>query len=156
MRDKNASVSPQAFMREQLGIRQALSESPITVNGYRGYTAVVMGKTSGRQQKIRASVLFVGARAYVFLASAKETGRFAQYDKQFMATVKSFSALNQRDRRLAKELKLALISSSHKKSMRFLAQSSPVTHHAEEQLRLLNGVFPIGNVKVGDLVKIIR
>lgn len=67
------------------------------------------------------------------------------------------SALNRKDRVAAKELKVALtrINRSYK-NMNALSKNSPITHHAEDQLRLLNDLFPNGEPKLGDLIKIVR
>ncbi|ORU90269.1 MAG: peptidase M48 [Cycloclasticus sp. symbiont of Poecilosclerida sp. M] len=156
LQDINKKTTPRKFMRTVLNIDQTVSEQALNINGFRGHTAVVLGKVYGKQQKIRASVLFVGSRAFIFLASAKQNNLFSQYDKQFMSSIKSFSRLSKADYKIVKELKISLVRSSNKTRLAALAGTSPIALHAEDQLRLLNGIFPSGEVKQGDLMKKIR
>jgi len=73
-----------------------------------------------------------------------------------MASLKSLSRLTPQDRRVAKELTIQLEKAQRNTNVAALAKSSPITHHAEDQIRLLNGLFPSAEPKSGDLIKIVR
>ncbi|AGS38396.1 hypothetical protein [Cycloclasticus zancles] len=122
-----------------------------------GYQAIVNGKTPYGQGKVRIAVVFDGLRAFVFFATTKRADRFVEVDKQVLTSIKSFSRLNAKDRKVAKELKVVLVKvGQHNKSIKLLAKNSPITHHVEDQLRLLNDLFPNREPKLGDLIKIVR
>ena len=73
-----------------------------------------------------------------------------------MKAIKSFSRLMNSDIKMARELKLEVKSMVANTSFSTLAKSSPITYHAEDQLRLLNDSFPKGIRKLGDLIKVVR
>ena len=155
--DLNKKITPKEFLNTRLGIAKTISEMPLSVNGFSGYTAVVEAKTPYGQGKVRVAVLFEGSRAFVFFAAAKQADRFEYIDLQVLDTIKSFSALSAKDRAVAKELKVSLIKVNRRNSnMASVAKKSPISDHSEDQLRLLNNFFPKGEPKLGDLIKIIR
>jgi len=157
LEDLNKKITPKEFLSTRLGIGKTVSEMALSVEGFSGYMAVVEGKTPYGQGKVRVAVLFEGLRAFVFFAAAKQADRFEYIDSLVLNTIKSFSALNRKDRKVAKELKVSLVKVSRRnRKMASIAKKSPISHHSEDQLRLLNDFFPKGEPKLGDLIKIIR
>ncbi|PCI66652.1 MAG: peptidase M48 [Piscirickettsiaceae bacterium] len=156
MQDLNKRVTPKQFIEMGMGIKNTLSEKVIKVAGYSGYSVVTKGKTPYGQKNIRVAVLVQGKRAFIILGAAKQDRYFGQYDRQVLSSINSFSALNKADRKKAVELTVRNRRVDSRTRFSSLAKQSPITHHAEDQLRLLNGLFPAGNLKSGDLIKIIR
>ena len=157
LQDLNKKITPRQFLKTRLGLAETISEEAFSVGKLLGYRAVVKGKTPYGHGKIRVAVLFDGPRAFIILAAAKQPRKFAEIDAQVLKSINSVSALNQKDRKAARELKVALIKVNRSnKSMRVLSKNSPITHHKEDQLRLLNDFFPNGEPKLGDLIKIVR
>jgi len=156
MQDLNKRLTPQQFMKTRMGIDNTIAEQAIRLPGYKAYSVVTKGKTPYGQKKVRVSVLVEGVRAFVILSSAKHDNQFARYDRDFLNTVKSFSKLSHQDRKKAKQLSLATIKPNSRTTFSSLANRSPIAHHPEDQIRLLNGAFPNGNIKTGDLIKIVR
>lgn len=146
--------TPEQLLKANLGA--IISEQSLSVGSFIGHTVVVNGKTPYGQGKIRIAVLFVEKQAFVFFASAKKAAAFEYFDRLFLKAIKSFSRLSAADKKLASELKIRLTKISGSKSIRTLAKESAIAHHAEDQLRLLNDYFPVGEPKSGDLVKIVR
>jgi predicted Zn-dependent protease len=157
LQDLNKKITPREFLKTRLGLGNTISEGAFSAGKLLGYKAVVNGKTPYGQGKVRIAVLFDGLRAFVFFAAAKHPKEFGEVDAQVLNSIKSVSALNRKDRVAAKKLKVALtrINRSYK-NMNTLSKNSPITHHAEDQLRLLNDLFPNGEPKLGDLIKIVR
>lgn len=157
LQDLNKKITPREFLKTRLGLGKTISEEAFSVGKLLGYRAIVNGKTPYGLGKVRVAVLFDGLRAFVFFAAAQHPKEFGEVDAQVLNSIKSVSALNRKDRVAAKELKVALtrINRSYK-NMNTLSKNSPITHHAEDQLRLLNDLFPNGEPKLGDLIKIVR
>ncbi|PHS72750.1 MAG: peptidase M48 [Cycloclasticus sp.] len=156
MQDLNQKLTPKQFIKTRLGISNFIGERPLSIDGFRGHTVVADGETPYGQRQTRVAVLFDGRRAFIFFSAAKQKNTFARFDPYFLNTIKSFSRLNSKDKRIASELTLKLIKFKRSQSLSVLAKSSPITHHAEQQLRLLNGFYPKGEPKSGDLIKIVR
>lgn len=156
MEDLNRKLNPREFMQTRLGLNEFVSEAPVTVNGHAGHTAVVIGNTPYGQQRIRTVVLYKGVRAFIFLAAARKEAEFATMDAEVMKSVRSFSVLSAKDRTLAKEARIRVLRVQQGASYRSFAKDSPIAHHAEDQLRLLNGAYPGGHLKAGDQIKVVR
>ncbi len=150
-------TTPKQFLKARLGLQKILSEKALFVGKLRGYTAVINGKTAYGKGKVRVAVLFDGQQAFTFFGTIKHNYRFTYFDKKILSSIQSFSSLTGKDRRVAKELTIQLIKTNRFNStMLSMAKSSPLSHHAEEQIRLLNSFFPQGEPKLGDLIKIVR
>lgn len=157
LQDLNKKLTPKQFLKARFGIKQAISEAPLLVAGRRGHTAVINGKTPYGQGKLRVAVLFDESRAFVFFAAIKQEKNFAYFDKQVIKSINSLSALNRIDRLVATELRIELLTVNRRNnSIRRMTKNSPINNHAEQQTRLLNDLFPKGEPKAGDLIKIVR
>lgn len=156
MEDLNKRLNPREFIQQRLGLDQFVSELPLSVNGQPGHAVVVKGNTPYGQRPIRVAVVFKQQRAFIFMGAANAASEFAAVDGLVLDTVRSFAGLNKSDQALAKETRLQVIRVRHGDSYRSLAKQSPIAHHAEDQLRLLNGAFPSGILKSGDQIKVVR
>ncbi|HIL92063.1 MAG TPA: peptidase M48 [Cycloclasticus sp.] len=157
LQDINKKLTPKQFLKNRLGIDQAVTEAPLRVGKLHGYTAVVVAKTPYGKGKLRVAVLFEGRKAFVFYSAVKQQKDFVRYDQQVLNSIKSFSKLSRKDKLTAKELSIKLITVNRtRRSVEVIAKNSLISHHAEDQLRLLNDLFPVGEPKLGDLIKIVR
>ncbi|PCI23272.1 MAG: peptidase M48 [Piscirickettsiaceae bacterium] len=156
LQDLNKRLTPQQFLKTRLGIEKTMSQKTITVGDYSGYSVVTTGKTPYGQRNIRVAVLVEKNRVFVIIGSAKQANRFTYFDRLFLNTIESFSKLSKLDRKKAVELRLQVVKASSRTRLLVIAKSSPIAHHVEDQLRLLNGLFPTGSIKSGDLIKIVR
>jgi predicted Zn-dependent protease len=93
---------------------------------------------------------------YQFLAAAKDPASLEKHDKEFLATVNSLRKLKSSERSLAKSRKIKLVTAKKGDTFAKLAKSSPLSSHPEEQLRLLNGMYPEGEPVPGQLIKIVE
>ena len=151
--DLNKKLTPKQFLSERLGVKDFIAEKVIWVGGYRGYSVEVLAKN---QNKVRLAVIFAGKRAFLFMATTKIKNDFVRYDKDAFKSIQSFSKLTIKDKKAAKELSLYIRQKKRGDSFTRLAKISPISDYAEEKLRLLNAVFPQGELKQGDLIKIVR
>lgn len=154
VQDINKRVTSKQFLKARLNGQKMLSEMTLPAGGY---SAVVEGKTPYGEGNLRVSVLFHGQRAFIFYSTAKRANQFALFDSLMLRSIKSFAVLTPKNSWLGKALKIHLSKASYRaKSVNKISRQSPITHHAEDQIRLLNGLFPKGEPKTGDRIKIIR
>ncbi len=64
--------------------------------------------------------------------------------------------LKNTERKLAKPKNIKVIRAKSGDTFASLARRSDLANHAEEQLRLLNGMYPDGEPTPGQLVKIVQ
>ncbi len=157
MEDRSQKSTPRKFLRAKLGSAKVLSEQPLTVAGNVGHSLLVKAKTPYGVGMARVSVVFIGQRAFLFYAAVKKSSEFKRFDKQFLASIRSLATLTRADKARAKPLNIQLTRlGSGSRSLNSIIKRSPISHHAEEQIKLLNNIFSTGRLKSGDLIKIVR
>ncbi len=115
-------------------------------------TALVRGENPFGTNTMRVAAVFQRDQVYVMYAAA----RGALPDRQFIDSVKSIRALNSRERELASARHIRLIRARSGDTFSSLARRSDLDAYAEEQLRLLNGMYPDGEPKAGQWIKIVE
>ncbi|MEM7195981.1 MAG: M48 family metalloprotease [Pseudomonadota bacterium] len=117
------------------------------------FTAVVRGQTPfGDNRPIRVGTIVHDGRAFVLSAFSKN--RIP--DTEFFDTLDSFRRLDRDERKLATAKKLKIYRVRGGDSMSRLASRLKLGKYGEEQLRLINGLYPDGEPENGQLIKIIR
>jgi predicted Zn-dependent protease len=76
---------------------------------------------------------------------------------ELINTMKSLRKLNRSERAKANEKKIKVVRAKKGDTFARLAKASPrLGSYAEQELRLLNGMFPTGEPKTGQLIKVVR
>lgn len=155
LRDLNKRQTPKEFIESQFG-NNLRGEQEVVTESYKGYTAIAKTKTPFGNQDTRIAAVFKDKQVYQFLAAAKDATLLKKHDKEFLATVNSLRALKKSELPLAESRKLKLIKAKKGDTFAKLAKNSPLSSHPEEQLRLLNGMYPDGEPAPGQYVKIVE
>ncbi|NKB60872.1 MAG: M48 family metalloprotease [Gammaproteobacteria bacterium] len=118
----------------------------------RSYTGLVNADTPFGHGPVRVASVFHGGRAYVL--SLFSGGPLP--DQPFFETANSIRKLKRHEKKYAEEKKIRLVRVSKGDTFAKLAKKSNLDQYAEEQLRLLNGMYPDGEPAIGQLIKIIK
>lgn len=154
--DLNERVSPRDFLRVRMKITELHNGEEINDNGMSGYTGITSGKSPFGTRPIRITVLYFNNSAYVFYGAAKNDKQAYAYDRDFIATARSFHPITAQERSLAHEEKIHLLRAGSSTRFEELAHSSPVSDHPLDQLRLINGLYPTGEPAPGSWVKVVN
>ncbi|MFK8068004.1 MAG: M48 family metalloprotease [Gammaproteobacteria bacterium] len=154
--DINKRISPREFMRTRLKLDPLKAEGKLNPDGLDGHSAVAPIKTSFGTRDSRFNVIYLNDSAFILAGVVKDESQIPAYDKAFLASAKSFHRITNKERELAKPLRLHMIKVKPGMTIAKLAKQTPFTDHAEERLRLLNGLFPAGEVKPGQIIKMVR
>lgn len=155
LRDRNKRQTPKEFIQNEFGA-ELRSDKSIKTDSFSGYTAITKSNTPFGKQDTRISVLFRDKQVFQILAAAKDPELLKRYDKEFLATADSLRKLRNDEKELAKARKIKLITAKKGDTFAKLAKNSPLSSHAEEQLRLLNGMYPDGEPVPGKPIKIVE
>ncbi|HEY7776161.1 MAG TPA: M48 family metalloprotease [Kineobactrum sp.] len=115
--------------------------------GLEGYSAIARSANSAR----RLAVINHNWQ-YRFEGAATE---FASADQDLLAIIESFRPLHPRERQQGSQRHMRYIQVPRGATMASLAASIQIPE-AEAQLRLLNGLYPRGEPRTGDWLKIIQ
>ncbi|MGE5320034.1 MAG: hypothetical protein ACM3KD_07635, partial [Hyphomicrobiaceae bacterium] len=104
---------------------------------------------------VAAVVMFKGAQ-YLIAGMTRDTPTYERERGALRATINSFRALTPAEKLAARPRVLQLITTRPDLTMADLARQSPLGDVAERQLRLINDLYPSGEPKPGQLVKIVQ
>ena len=91
-------------------------------------------------------------KAWIFIKKFKDMND----DNQLNVINETFTKMTKDEIAKAKGLRIKVIRFRSGMSYEDLADNSPLGRYAEGKLRLLNGHYPKGEPKVGDLMKIVE
>ncbi len=141
------AATPQEFLRRSLRIDAGeIDISPI--NGLPAATLTARGRFF--------AVIYLGNQAYLFTGAARSPELLARREEAMRASVRSFHAMTDAERRLARPLVLKLLTTDASTRFAGLARISPLGRNAEGYLRLINAMYPAGEPKPGQAVKVVE
>lgn len=148
----SAKGTPEQVLRRSLGGRTDLRIRLTEINGL----DAAITTTSIRGYPTRVACVFLGKSAFLLGAQARSPASFNQHRAKIDSAIQSFHALNAQERAQAKPLRIRVITARRGQTFAGLAQRSPLDRFAEDQLRVINGMYPSGEPVAGQAVKIIE
>lgn len=146
----DSRLTPAEFLRKNAGQRLAQEES-LKQAGLNGYTAVVPGNPARR-----VAVIYQGDRAYLFVGVVK-VGSLETQDDRFLSVIRSFRPLRDKERALAQPRRLHLVQVKAGQTLEQLeAGGEGSLSDSVARLRLLNDLYPSGEPRPGDWLKVVR
>lgn len=147
-----AKGRPDQVLRRSIGAGDSARISSTTINGLR---AAIATTTIDGSQTLVACV-FLGQSAFLVGAQARSRAVFNQKRSEIEATLRSFHAITSKERTQAKPLRLRVTTARAGLTFAKLARYSPFDRFAEDQLRVINGMYPSGEPVAGQPVKIVE
>lgn len=154
--DINKKLSPRNFMIQRMGLSNLDNESALNINGLEAHTGISVVNGSNGPRPTRFTVIYFNQRAYIVAGASKVAQNLGKYDQTILDAAKSFHALTENEKVLAKPLRLKVVQASNETRFSELGKQSSLESHAESQLRLLNAKYPDGEPEKGELLKIIE
>ena len=148
MADEKPSGTPAEYVRRMLGFGANAQVEALSINQLPAAIATLPAAVLG--------VVMFDKKAYVIKGSAKSREIFASYRNDMLDTIRSFHALDEAERKLARPLVIKLITARAGDTYANLAQHSPLGKTAESYLRLINGSYPQGEPTPGQYVKVVE
>jgi len=154
--DLNKRISPREFMLSRLNLKKLTKDQPLTIHGLDAHTGLAPINTSFGSRTARFTVIYFDNRAYIMAGVAKDPGTAPEYDQDFLSSAQSFHAMSGNERLLARPLRLTTIQAGTDTRFSELAGNSPLETFPEEQLRLINAMYPQGEPQPGMLLKVVK
>lgn len=157
--DGNATMVVRAdTLTEGEGLDQYLFRTFETIKSLRKrsdgqYTGLVTAKTPYGTRNVRVSSRRHGKDHVFLFAGFSSSGR---PDSAVFSTAGSVRELTDAEQRLAKARRIHLVRAQQGDTFSRLAADSGLDAYAEDQLRLLNGMYPDGEPVAGQLIKTVR
>jgi len=149
------TLPPRRYL-QQKGFRTIQNGRALTIAGRQAYSATTPLRTKPGNRTARLVVIYDGRQAYLFVGLSRNNADQSRYDRDFLRIAHSYHKLSAREKTLASGLHLRLIRAVPGMRFATLAKDSPIPKYAEAQLRLLNDLYPDGEPRPGQRVKIVR
>jgi predicted Zn-dependent protease len=150
LEDNTQRLAPEAFLHQRAAGVALQSGARWSHGDFEGYTALLPGNPVRR-----VAAVVQGERAYLFIAVVRNAALQTQ-DRAFLEVIQSLRAMTAAERPLAQPQRLYLHRVKPGDSMASLARGSVLGDEAEARLRLLNNLYPAGEPRPGDWVKLVR
>jgi predicted Zn-dependent protease len=147
---KNAQ--PMDTLQKGLKLDQGARYESGNVNG--NPAAFAAGALKGKP--VLAAAINYNNSQFLLAALAKDTGAYNQYRNDMKAAINSFHKLTPEERQRARPYVIRVIQAQPGTTMAQLVAQSPLEKGAEAQLRLINDLYPTGEPKPGQMIKIIQ
>ena len=153
--DMSKRQTPKEYLNDHF--KDSLKDGQdIKTDDFRGYTGITTIKTPNGKLPSRVAAVFDNKRIYQIMSVARHEDALNRYDTTVLHTMKSLRKLKKDEASLAKAKHIKLIRAKSDDTFETLAKRSVLSHHPVEQLRLYNGMYPDGEPKPGQLIKIIE
>lgn len=120
-----------------------------------GYPAAFAAGAQQGKPVVAAAVVFNGTQ-YLIAGMTKDKATYDRERSALRAAINSFHAITTAERKAARPYVLQLTTVQPGMTMAGLARQSPLGADAESQLRLLNDLYPSGEPKPAQLIKIVQ
>jgi predicted Zn-dependent protease len=120
-----------------------------------GYPAAFAAGAQDGKPVVVAVVVFNGTQ-YLIAGMARDQAVYTRERSTLRAAINSFRALAPAEKQAARPYVLRLITAQPGTTMAGLARQSPLGADAQSQLRLMNDLYPAGEPKPGQLLKIVQ
>lgn len=146
------NTPPMDILQKALKLDQGARFESGNVNG--NPAAFAAGALQGKP--VLAAAISHSGNQYLFAALAKDANAYSENRNEMKAAINSFHSLTAEERQRAKPHVIRVIKAQPGTSMAQLAAQSPLGKTAEAQLRLMNDLYPSGEPKPGQMIKIVQ
>ena len=147
LRRRDPAGTPQSILKDS-ATGELSAGTPLEQAGLKGYTAIA---SSGGTSK-RLAVIDYNNLSYLFEGQAED---FSAQDPALLGIIESFRPMDPRERQTGTPRYIHYIQVPRGATMESLAASIRIPD-AENRLRLLNGLYPRGEPRTGDWIKVIK
>jgi len=117
------------------------------------YAGKAVIQTQAGKEKVQVAAVYRGKKAFMLYSRGKTT----LPETEFFETVESLRRLKGKEKKQANATVIRLKKARKGDTFTKLAKKSPnAGPYAEQELRLINGMFPSGEPQAGQLIKILR
>ncbi len=151
LQDLNRRQTPEEFLRSKFAdLKQGQSFRTDDYDAYSGLTTKL--NTPFGRRPTRVAAIFAGKRGFVLIGASKHD----IIGESFTSTARSLRRLRGAEYELAEPRTLRIVTAQSGDTFAKLAARSKLASYAEEQIRLLNGMYPTGEPTPGQRIKIVE
>lgn len=147
--------TPEQFLRKNYKVGLLQQSEPLVQASLIGHTGTISDSNKKKQQRL--AVFYRGRIAYLFTSQWQLKDEFSKSDADYLTIIRSFRP----ERRMAKsrntgQQRIHFVKANAKTRFASLAKQAGLGQSGADQLRLINGYYPSGEPRPGEVIKIIH
>ncbi|MDH3645250.1 MAG: M48 family metalloprotease [Gammaproteobacteria bacterium] len=156
-RKLDRAMTPQEVMRSKLKLTDLHEGRSIQPDGLAGYTAIAPKANSPfGERPVRYGVVVHNNYSYIFAGASQRSSINIPGDWRYVGAINSMRILEGLERRRVARQNLRVVESDENTTFATLAEMTPLGRYAEQELRLINGLYPDGELEPGQLIKTVQ
>ena len=146
--------SPDRFIKHQLGIPLLKKSAALQQFRLRGHTGLIPGENGRPDQRL--AVLYYGYRAFVFRGAVDDADNLESADSAFTTMIASFRPVSRSSLQPREPKTIHYVKATEHTTFARLAAYLKLGKWGEDELRIINNFYPVGEPKAGQWIKVIR
>ncbi|NQZ23740.1 MAG: M48 family metalloprotease [Colwellia sp.] len=146
-------LNPGNYLRSVTNVDLLLRSEDFSQYGMIGHTGIIKGINGKEDQRV--AVIFQGSKAYLLVGEVFLPEKGVDYDTLFLKSIQSFRP-ERTPAKAKKSRTIHYVKANDNTRMDLLAKQMNLGVYSEQVLRLINGLYPRGEPKTGDWIKIIK
>jgi predicted Zn-dependent protease len=153
--DAEPSWTPREYIEKKLKADELVNGEAFEVEDMDGFRAS-LGAPTEKSSASEIAVIYKNERAFILRGETRDPAMVEALRAAFVHVTSHFRRMQHEDRRTAITERLAVVEAKPGDTYAKLARQTPLRANAVEQLRLLNGDYPVAEPRAGDRIKIVR
>jgi len=150
-------LTPKAYMEQRMGLGTVTNGQELVINGLPAYTGNAVINTDVGKRLSSITVIYLQNEAFIFAGRTRDANGLRIYNNSFLESVRSFRPLTNAERDIASRSNhIRVVRADETTSISTLTNATSLDKFPEQQLRLINGLYPTGEVNSGELVKAVQ
>ena len=146
--------TPEEYLYNQLKLPQLQNGTAISPAGLQGFSGILPG--SGESPDQRIALIYYKMNAYLLTGTVDNPSDFAEMDKLFVKSIQTFRPISNREIAGQNPKRIHYIQASSSTTFAELAKTLGLSAEDSDNLRLINGFYPIGEPRAGQWIKIFK
>lgn len=146
--------TPEEYLYNYLNISQLREGREIQPARLKGFTGILPGEAGKGDTRI--AVVYYKLNAYLFVGEVTDLAKFREYDTAFLESIETFRPISNREIAGQSPKKIHYVKATSATTFDALAAALKLDPHETDDLRLINGYYPVGEPEPGEWIKIFK
>ena len=146
--------SPEEYLYNFLRVAKLEQGNAISPAGLKGFSGILPGDDNQPDQRI--AVIYYKLNAFVFKGEVDKPAQFADADKLFVESIKTFRPISRREIAGQKPKTIHYVRATNATNFDALGKALNLNATELDDLRIINGHYPSGEPVAGDWIKIFK
>lgn len=152
----SAGQNPEKYVKETLKRNDVINGESFRIGEFEAYAGEIKQADPNSTKRQTIGVVFRLGDVFLFRGEMPSGGDFKAFDAAFRATMGGLRGMTIEDLRIANSQRLKIIEAKPGDTFDRLAKGTALGPGGPDLLRVINGQYPNGEPRAGDLIKVVQ